>query len=177
MRVIPSLVAGALLAGLALPVQAQTVAGELRCSVKGGFGLIIASDRAASCTYRRPGQPVEFYTGQTSTIGLDIGPTNAIVVTYRVLSDDPGAPAALQGDFTGPGIGVAAGAGFSGNVLVGGTGGVTLVPIPNTAISAYTGLNLNAGLAQLRLQFAAVEQVPERSGRRRRAASRGIELQ
>ena len=174
MRVTSFLAAGALIALAAGPVAAQTVAGELRCSVKGGFGFVIAGGRPATCTYRRPGQPVEFYTGQTGNIGIDIGPTNAVVVTYKVLASDPAAPAALQGDFTGPGVGVAGGAGFAGNVLVGGAGSITLLPVPNTATTAYTGLNITAGLNQLHLQFAAVEQLPE-SGRRRR--SRVIELQ
>ncbi len=167
---------GLLLAATALPATAQTAAGELRCMVKGAFGFVIGSNRAATCSYRRPGQPVEFYTGELGGFGLDIGPTNAVALTYKVYAVEPTAQAALQGDFAGPGFGVAAGAGVAGNVLVGGaSGGATLLPVPNTATTAFTGFNVNAGLSHLTLQFAAVEQVGEPT--RKRRAPRAADLQ
>ena len=171
-----SILAGILLSGAALPAAAQTVTGELRCAVKGGVGFIVYGGRAASCTYRRPGYPTEFYTGQTGTIGVDLGLTNAFVVTYKVLSADPLVPAGLQGDFVGPGAAVAGNLGLAGNVLVGGAAGATLIPVPNLSTTAFTGFNVAAGLSQLHLQFAAVEQLPEQIGRRRRAP-RPVDLQ
>ncbi len=171
-----SILAGGLLWVMAFPATAQTVTGELRCAVKGGVGFIVYGGRAASCTYRRPGQPTEFYTGQTGTIGVDLGLTNAFVVTYKVLSADALAPAGLQGDFAGPAVAVAGNVGLAGNVLVGGAAGATLIPVPNLSTTAFTGFNVAAGLGQLHLQFAAVEQLPEHTGRRRRAP-RAVELQ
>lgn len=153
--------------------SAQDVSGELRCNIQGGFGFIIGGSRAASCTYRRPGLPVEFYTGSTGNIGIDIGPTNAVVVTYKV-SATPAAPGVLQGDFAGPGFGIAGGAGVSTRALVGGSG-VTLLPVPNAATTAYTGLNISGGINQLHLQFAGLEEVPDRTRRRRILKSYGLE--
>ena len=155
------------------PVQAQDAAGELRCNIQGGFGFIIGGSRAVSCTYRRAGFPVEFYTGSTGNIGLDIGPTNAVAVTYSV-SAAPVAPGVLQGDFAGPGFGVAGGAGIAANALIGGSG-VSLLPVPNHATTAYTGLNISGGINQLHLQFAGLEEVPDRNRRRRILKSYGLE--
>ncbi len=177
MRVTTFLVAAAAIAGVALPAAAQTVAGELRCAVKGGFGFVVTGSRAASCTYRRPGLPTEFYTGQINSLGLDIGPTNAVILTYRVLTSNPATPAALQGEFAGPGVGVAVGAGLTSSLLIGGSSSsVTLVPVPNTATTAYTGFNVSANLRQLQLQFAAVEQPSDGGGRRRRRVQRDTDL-
>ncbi len=168
MRLTSFFAGGLLLAATALPAAAQTAAGELRCMVKGAFGFVFGSNRAATCTYRRPGQPVEFYTGELGGFGLDIGPTNAVALTYKVYAVDPSAPAALQGNFAGPGFGVAANVGVASNALVGGaSGGITLLPVLNTATTAFTGFNVSAGLSRLNLQFAAVEQV-EGPARRRR---------
>lgn len=155
------------------PASAQDASGELRCNIQGGFGFIIGGSRAASCTYRRAGLPVEFYTGSTGNIGLDIGPTNAIVVTYKVSATAP-APGVLQGDFAGPGVAIAGGAGFSTRVLIGGSG-VSLLPIPNNATTAYTGLNISGGINQLHLEFAGLEEAPDRNRRRRILKSYGLE--
>ncbi|WP_158807479.1 DUF992 domain-containing protein [Beijerinckia sp. L45] len=169
------LVAGAAAATLLLasPASAQDASGELHCNIQGGFGFIIGGSRAVSCTYRRAGLPVEFYTGSTGNIGLDIGPTNAVVATYRV-SATPAAPGVLQGDFAGPGFGIAGGAGIAANALIGGSG-VTLIPVPNNATTAYTGLNISGGINQLHLQFAGLEEVPDRNRRRRILKSYGLE--
>ena len=148
----------------AVSANAQTVSGELHCGIQGGFGFVIASDRQVTCTYRRLGLPVEFYTGRTGNLGLDLGPTNARSVTYQVVVADPSRPGALQGDFAGPGVALSAGAGFTANALVSGAGAM-LVPIPNADTTATTGFNITAGINQLSLQFAAVE---ERRGRIRR---------
>ena len=97
MRLTSFIAGGLLLALTALPVAAQTAAGELRCMVKGGFGFVVGSNRAATCTYRRPGQPVEFYTGELGGFGLDIGPTNAVALTYRVYAVDPNRTGGVAG--------------------------------------------------------------------------------
>lgn len=170
---ITMLAVGVAALALSATASAQEASGELRCNIQGGFGFIIGGSRAASCTYRRTGLPVEFYTGSTGNIGIDIGPTNAIVVTYKV-SATPPAPGVLQGDFAGPGVGIAGGAGFSTRALIGGSG-VSLLPIPNNATTAYSGLNINAGINELHLQFAGLEQVPDRSRRRRVLKSYGLD--
>lgn len=158
---------------LSCSAWAQDASGELRCNVQGGFGFIIGGSRAVSCTYRRPGLPVEFYTGSTGNIGIDIGPTNAVAVTYRV-SETPAAPGVLQGDFAGPGFGIAGGPGVAMRALIGASG-VSLLPIPNSATTAYTGLNITGGINQLHLQFAGLEEGPNRAHRRRVLRSYGLD--
>jgi hypothetical protein len=145
---------------LSCSTWAQDASGELRCNVQGGFGFIIGGSRAVSCTYRRVGLPVEFYTGSTGNIGIDIGPTNAVAVTYRV-SATLAAPGVLQGDFAGPGFGIAGGPGVATRALIGGSG-VALLPI-------------TAGINQLHLQFAGLEAVPDRARRRRVLRSYGLD--
>ena len=155
---------------LSCSVWAQDASGELRCNVQGGFGFIIGGSRAVSCTFRLP---VEFYTGSTGNIGIDIGPTNAVAVTYRV-SATPASPGVLQGDFAGPGFGIAGGPGVATRVLIGGSG-VSLLPAPNTATTAYTGLNITGGINQLHLQFSGLEERPDRARRRRVLRSYGLD--
>ena len=157
----------------AVAADAQEASGELRCNVQGGFGFIIGADRALSCTFRRTGFPVEFYTGGTGNIGIDIGPTNARILTYRV-SAAPAAPGVLQGDFSGPGVGVAGGAGVAANALIG-PNGVALLPVRNSLTTAYTGFNISAGINQLHLQFAGVERGRDDGRRRRLLRSYGVE--
>lgn len=144
----------------ALPACAQRAPSELRCSMAGGFGFLVGSDRKLSCVYYRPDGVTEFYVGSSGRIGLDLGPTNALRLAYRVLSENH-APGALAGDFAGPGFGVTLGRGIGADALVGGQArSVTLVPIANQSV---TGLNVNAGIGVLHLRYAGRE--PARQAR------------
>ncbi len=141
------------LLGPASMAQAQRGgSSELRCSVAGGFGFIVGSNRKVTCVYYRRDGAVEFYVGSTSRIGVDIGPNNAARAAYQVVGADPTAPGMLAGDFAGPGFGVIAGAGIGADALVG--HGVTLLPIANVF---DTGANVNAGLGVLHLDYAGTE--------------------
>ena len=153
-----SFLAGAVFAGLAVsggatPAAAQSAAGQLRCSIAGGFGLVVAAQRSATCTYRRVDGSVEFYLGSTGRIGVDLGLTNAVTVTYDVTAPEDAEPGALQGAFAGPGAGFTVGAGVGANALVGGSG-VILTPIDNTYV---TGLDISAGLGTLNLRYVGRE--------------------
>jgi hypothetical protein len=125
---------------------------ELRCTVAGGFGLIVGSNRKVTCVYYRRDGAVEFYVGSTSRIGVDIGPNNAARAAYEVVGADPVTPGVLQGDFAGPGLGATVGAGIGADALVG--HGVTLMPIVNVY---DTGINVSAGLGILHLDYAGME--------------------
>jgi hypothetical protein len=148
-----AVVAGTLTSGAATPAAAQTVAGQLRCSIAGGFGLVVAAQRSATCVYRRVDGSVEFYLGSTGRIGVDFGLTNAVTATYNVSAPDSAPPGALQGIFAGPGAGFTLGAGIGANALVGGTGAI-LTPIDNTYV---TGLDISAGLGTLDLRYVGRE--------------------
>ena len=145
----------AALAALVFAPMAQAQrggSGELRCSVAGGFGLIVGSNRKVTCVYYRRDGAVEFYVGSTGVFGVDIGPNNAARAAYKVVGADPTTPGVLAGDFAGPTFGAIAGAGIGASALVG--HGVTLLPIANVY---DTGANVNAGLGVLHLDYAGME--------------------
>ena len=97
-------IAVALAAGKTASAQSLHPDGQMRCSVAGGFGYGIVGQRAVNCTWRRFDGTVEFYLGSSGTVGVDIGPTNAVSVIYDVRVPDPAPPGLLQGSFAGPGV-------------------------------------------------------------------------
>jgi hypothetical protein len=147
---------GAALVGLtataasATPVQS----GVLECNVAPGVGFIIGSSRSLSCVFRPARGRPEFYRGTINRIGLDIGATGPGQYAWGVFTAGfylrPHYQ--LAGDYAGPGVGFALGAGGSANSLVGGNGGsISLQPLSGTS----TGLNLSAGIGALTLQPVA----------------------
>ena len=140
--------------------KAQGASGDLRCTVAGGLGAIVAAQRALTCVYYRPDGVTEFYTGSSSRLGLDLGATNAVRLAFHVAGADPNAPAALDGGFGGPGVGVTIGSGIGASALIGGrTGAVALLPIANTSL---TGIDISAGLSVLTLHYAGMETLRDR---------------
>jgi Protein of unknown function (DUF992) len=136
-------------AATAAPVQS----GVLACNVAPGVGLVIGSSKSLSCVFHPARGRPEFYAGTLSRIGLDIGATGPGQFAWGVITNGPpGRRYALAGDYAGPGIGVALGAGGSANALVGGYGdSISLQPLSGTS----TGLNLSAGVGALTLQPVA----------------------
>ena len=152
--------AACLLVGLAASTAPASAgvrggSGELRCTVAGGLGFIVAAQRGMTCVYYRRDGAVEFYTGSDARIGFDAAATNAVRLAYSVQGVDPSMPAALDGAFGGPGVGVTIGAGIGADVLVGGKAGTAvLMPIKNTSA---TGIDISAGLAIFTLHYAGME--------------------
>ncbi len=133
-------------AASAAPVQS----GVLACNVAPGVGLIIGSSKSLSCVFHPARGRREYYAGTISRIGLDIGVTGPGQFAWGVVaSGPPGRRFALAGDYAGPGVGIALGAGGSANTLVGGYGdSISLQPLSGET----TGLNLSAGIGALTLQ-------------------------
>jgi len=146
---------GAALVGLtamassATPVQS----GVLECNVAPGVGFIIGSSKNLSCVFHPARGRPEYYAGTINRIGVDIGLTGPGQFAWGVFTaGPPGRRYALAGDYAGPGVGIALGAGGSANSLVGGNGGsISLQPLSGTS----TGLNLSAGIGALTLQPVA----------------------
>jgi hypothetical protein len=146
---------GAALVGLtaiaasAAPVQS----GVLACNVAPGVGLIIGSSKNLTCVFHRARGRPEYYAGTINRVGLDIGATGLGQFAWGVITaGPPGRRYALAGDYGGPAIGIALGAGGSANSLVGGYGNsISLQPLSG----ATTGLNLSAGIGALTLQPVA----------------------
>lgn len=136
-------------AASAAPVQS----GVLLCNVAAGAGFIIGSSKNLSCVFHRLRGRPEYYAGTINRIGLDIGVTGPGQVAWDVITaGPPGRRYALAGDYAGPGVGFALGAGFSANSLVGGNANsISLQPLSG----ASTGLNLSAGIGALTLQPVA----------------------
>jgi len=136
-------------AASATPVQS----GVLECNVAPGIGFIIGSSKSLSCVFHRARGRPEYYAGSIDRIGLDVGATGPGQFAWGVFTDGPpGRRYALAGDYAGPGIGLALGAGGSANSLAGGYGNlISLQPLSGTS----TGLNLSAGIGALTLQPVA----------------------
>ncbi|MGB8897743.1 MAG: DUF992 domain-containing protein [Methylocella sp.] len=133
-------------AASAVPVQS----GVLACNVAPGIGFVIGSSKTLSCVFHRARGRPEYYAGTINRVGLDIGATGPGQFAWGVITaGPPGRHYALAGDYGGPGIGIALGAGGSANSLVGGYGNsISLQPLSG----ATTGLNLSAGIGALTLQ-------------------------
>ena len=140
---------------------AQVQSGVLECKVAPGVGFIIGSSKSLSCRFHPARGRPEYYAGTISRIGLDIGATGPGQFAWGVFTaGPPGRRYALAGDYAGPGLGVALGAGGSADSLVGGYGNlISLQPLSG----ASTGLNLSAGIGALTLQPVAAVPL----GRRR----------
>lgn len=147
----------------AAPASAE-ITGQLACNIAPSVGNLISSTRPVSCTFRSPGGPAQFYNGEISRLGVDIGQYGGGQLVYDAISLGNAVPGALQGSYVGVGGGLSLGTGIGVNALVGGSGNaITLQPL---STSTSTGTNLSAGLTSLKLAFAGLDQPP--MGRHRR---------
>jgi hypothetical protein len=156
LRVAVPTLALALLASLGIGgVQAQNRvrAGMLTCSVSGGIGLIVTSQKTTFCTFnpRRRG-PNEHYVGVIRRYGLDVGVTTQGVLAWAVFSNGSVLPGSLAGSYAGGSAEATVGAGLGANVLVGGSNrSIALQPV---SVSAQTGLNFALGVGDFELRPA-----------------------
>jgi hypothetical protein len=132
------------------PSATQLQSGVLECNVAPGIGFIIGSTKSLSCVFHPARGRPEYYAGTINRIGLDIGVTGPGKFAWGVFTaGPPGRRYALAGDYAGPGIGLALGAGGSANTLAGGNrNSISLQPLSGTS----SGLNLSAGIGALTLQ-------------------------
>ena len=148
-----SLLAAAALSGL-LATAAQAAnsgvkVGVLECTVAPGVGMIIASSKAVSCTFKGNGR-TENYHGSTGKLGLDIGFTNKSYLSWIVFAPGEVHRGALAGSYVGASAQATVIAGLGANVLVGGwSDSINLQPL---SVQGQTGLNVAAGLASLNLK-------------------------
>ena len=138
------------LAATVAGAQAQGRVGMLQCDVGDGVGGVVTSSKSLNCMFQPDYGPPEMYVGTISRFGLDIGFTGPGKLAWGVFAPGSGAAGALQGVYGGVGGGLTVGAGATGNLLVGGNNNISLQPL---SISGQTGLNLNAGIGQIALQF------------------------
>ena len=91
------------------------------------------------------------YTGEITTVGLDIGVSKGGKLAWAVFMPTNGPPhGALTGDYAGVSGQAAVGVGVGGNILVGGSNrSVTLQPF---SVEGDTGINLAIGVSDMVLR-------------------------
>ena len=143
-----------LASAFAAPADAQggVNVGTLTCNVSGAWGFIFGSTRNLACTFTGPGH-VEYYRGQISKFGVDIGYTQGGVLIWTVFAPTAVlAPGSLAGTYAGGTASATVGVGIGANALIGGSGNtIALQPL---SITANRGLNVAAGIAAMTLHPA-----------------------
>ena len=141
---------------LPAPVSAQgsrTKVGTLSCDISGGIGLVITSKKDLTCMFTpsQPG-PREVYVGSITKFGLDLGATAGGEMIWAVYAPTTRKFGALAGNYGGATAEATVGAGLGANVLVGGSDrAIALQPV---SVQGQAGLNVAAGVAELRLRPA-----------------------
>jgi hypothetical protein len=116
--------------------------------------MILGSNKAVSCEFKRRGGGSEHYTGSIGRLGIDIGVTRKAYLSWIVYNVQPtrAGDGALAGSYVGASAGASVGYGLGANALIGGTAkNFGLQPLSG---ETSTGLNVAAGVAQLQLRAA-----------------------
>lgn len=134
--------------------QERVQAGTLNCDISPGIGLIVGSQKQMTCQFI-PADTTsnrEVYFGTITKFGLDVGVTGGGQMVWAVYAPTDKRSAALTGDYTGAGAEASVVAGLGANVLLGGSNRtIALQPL---SIQGQTGVNLAAGVTELRLRPA-----------------------
>jgi hypothetical protein len=151
-------VAAALAASIGLAAAFVTPAGaqggvnvgNLSCSVSSGWGFVFGSSRSLNCTFAGPGGRYEYYVGNISKFGVDIGYTQGGVLIWTVVAPTANlAPGSLAGGYAGGTASATVGVGVGANALIGGSGNtIALQPL---SIEGNRGLNVAAGIGAISL--------------------------
>lgn len=124
--------------------------GVLNCDLSAGVGLILGGSQAASCVFQGANGP-ENYEGRISEVGIDIGVTEASVMSWVVFAPGQLNRGALQGTYVGATAEATVAVGLGANVLVGGSeSSIALQPV---SVDGQTGVNIAAGLAKFTLKY------------------------
>lgn len=124
--------------------------GVLNCDLSAGVGLILGGSQAASCVFQGP-NGAEAYEGRISEVGVDIGFTDASVMSWVVFAPGQLNRGALQGTYVGATAEATVAVGLGANVLVGGS--QSTVALQPVSVDGQTGLNVAAGLAKFSLKY------------------------
>jgi hypothetical protein len=126
--------------------------GYLNCHVGSGFGLIFGSSRELNCTYTPNAGDPEFYKGEISKFGADIGYLASGVMLWVVMAPSNAVGrGALAGHYAGATASATVGIGAGVHVLTGGMhDSIALQPV---SIEGNNGLNVGAGVATMTLEW------------------------
>ncbi len=110
--------------------------------------MIITSTKNLSCVFRTAHGGREFYSGQLSNVGIDLGFTGGGKLIWNVAIAAPRYPRfALAGSYAGATAGVSLFEGASANALVG-SNGVMLQPV---SVGTQSGFDITGGIGSLTL--------------------------
>jgi len=127
-------------------------AGMLTCKLKGVQNDIVYTKEEFACEFKLSNGELQTYTGQITSIGVDLSVTKDLTLVWAVLNPagSVAAPNELRGDYVGGGATVALGAGGGLNVLVGGgANSFTLQPL---SASGFLGGGVNVGIEKFALR-------------------------
>jgi len=147
----------ALVAGMSASVTPAFAAGGadvgmLACKLKDVKNDIIYSKEEFACEFKLSNGNVQAYTGQITSVGIDLSVTKDLTLVWAVLNPagNVASPDELKGNYVGGGATVALGAGGGLNILVGGgANSFTLQPI---SASGFVGAGLNVGIEKFVLR-------------------------
>lgn len=125
--------------------------GTLRCEVDGGWGHVVASSRDMHCVFNPVDGRDEYYTGELSRYGIDLGYTSDATLLWAVVAPSSSMTrGALAGDYGGVSGQATVGVGLGANVLVGGFDrSIALQPL---SVEGNTGLAVAAGAGVITLR-------------------------
>ena len=134
------------------PPGPSTKAGLLTCNTGPSVSFVVGGRQSLTCQFMPIGAyPPENYTGEITTIGLDIGKNSGGALIWAVFMPTRGAQyGSLAGNYGGVTGDISLGIGAGANLLVGGSDrSITLQPF---SVEGDTGLNLAVGVSGLVLR-------------------------
>ncbi|HXZ02839.1 MAG TPA: DUF992 domain-containing protein [Stellaceae bacterium] len=137
----------------AMPARAAGVqVGVLTCNEASGWGFIFGSSHALHCIFSSNTRALERYAGTIAKFGVDIGYLRGGVIVWAVFAPSTSlAPGSLAGAYGGATAGAAVGVGAAANALIGGS--IRTIELQPLSIEGASGLNVAAGIAQIRLSY------------------------
>ncbi len=135
------------------PPGPSTKAGLLTCNTGPSVGFVVGGRQSLVCQFMPIGPyPPENYSGEITTIGLDVGNNSRGAVMWAVFMPTRGAQyGSLAGKYGGVTSNVSVGIGAGANLLVGGSErSITLQPF---SVAGSTGINLAVGVSGLVLRL------------------------
>jgi len=124
--------------------------GVLQCKLGVGVGLLVVENQTIDCTFTPSSGPQEYYGGQITKVGLQVGITAGTLVTWGVIAaTNDYTPGSLAGAYGGATAEASAILGVGANALWGGSDqSLALQPI---SVQGQVGVDIGLGLSGLTL--------------------------
>jgi len=125
--------------------------GMLTCHVHSGWGYLVGSSKGMDCNYKPRNRGPDYYKGNISKLGVDIGYTSGGTLVWDVIAPTSDMRSgALEGDYGGATASATIGVGVGANALIGGFDkSIALQPV---SVEGNTGLNISGGIGEMSLK-------------------------